>query len=307
MLSGGSTLQVTGSVLLAGSNGGKNSVLDLSGMVVEAHVSQHHDGREQQSGGVSKTLTGNIGGRTVNGLKDRNLITHVTRGGQTKTTNQTRGKVRKNITVKVGHDHDVVLVRSRVSDETETGGVNKLGLKGKVGVLLGQLLGSGKEQTIGNLHDRGLVDSKNLGLVDRTGVLKGVSENSLGSLLGDELDGLDNTGNNNVLDTRVLTLSVLSDQDSVDTIVGGLVTNDRLAGTDVGEEVESSSKSQVKGDVTLTNGGSKGTLKSNQVLADRVDSNLGDGGLAIDKNGGDVNRLPLNGDLSSLVDILDSL
>jgi hypothetical protein len=101
------------------------------------------------------------------------------------------------------------------------------------------------------------VHNANLLLVDGLGVLEGEAQNALGGLLGDELDALDDTINNDVLDTGVFTLGVLTDQDSVDTIVGGLVAGDGAAGTDVGEQVESTAQSQVQGNVALTNGGLK--------------------------------------------------
>lgn len=307
MLGGSSSLQVTSTVLLARGNGIKNSRLDLDSVLLKTHVSQHHDRGKQQSGGVGKTLASDIGGRSVDSLKDRNLVTHVARGSQTQTTNETGGKIGQNVTVKVGHDHDVLLVRSRVGDETQTGAVDELGLESDLGVLLGNLVGSGQEQTVGNLHNGGLVDGQDLGLANQTGVLKGVSEDTLRGLLGDKLDGLDDTRNNDVLDTRVLTLGVLTDEDGVDIIVRGLVTYNRLTRTDVGKQVESSSESQVKRNMALSNRSGQGSLKGNKVLANRVDGGFRDSSLSVNENRSNVNRFPLNGDLGCLVNILDSL
>lgn len=151
------------------------------------------------------------------------------------------------------------------------------------------------------------MDNNDLSLANRAGIFKSVSEDALGSLLCDELNGLDDTRDNDVLDTRVLTLRVLTDEDSVDAVVGGLVTKDRLARTDVSEKIESSSKGQVEGNVTFTDRSSKRALESDEVLADRGDSGLGDCSLTIDKDGSYINWLPFNWDLSSLVNILDSL
>lgn len=87
------------------------------------------------------------------------------------------------------------------------------------------------------------------------GVLKSESQNPLGSLPSDQLDGLNHTVDNDVLDTRVLSLGVLTDENCVDIIIRSLVTGDRAAGTDVGEKVEGTTKSQVERDVTLSDGG----------------------------------------------------
>ena len=73
-------------------------------------------------------------------------------------------------------------------------------------------------------------------------------------MTGDELDTLDNTVNYDVLDARVFSFGVFTDQDSVDVVVGSFVAFERAARADVGEEVECSSKCEVEGDVTLSNG-----------------------------------------------------
>lgn len=90
---------------------------------------------------------------------------------------------------------------------------------------------------------------------DGIGVLEGESEDTLTGLLGDELDALNNAINDDMLNARVLALGVLTDQDGVDIIVGGLETGDGAARAQVGEEVECSSQGQVKRDVALANGG----------------------------------------------------
>jgi hypothetical protein len=86
-------------------------------------------------------------------------------------------------------------------------------------------------------------------------VLEGETENALGSLAGDELDGLDDTIDNDVLNARVLALGVLADKDSVNAVVGGLEASDGAARSEVGEEVECAAEGEVEGDVALANGG----------------------------------------------------
>lgn len=56
-----------------------------------------------------------------------------------------------------------------------------------------------------------------------------------------------------MLDTRVLSLGVFTDENSVDVVVGGLVTLDGDTGSDVGKEGECSSEGQVERDVTFSN------------------------------------------------------
>jgi hypothetical protein len=56
-----------------------------------------------------------------------------------------------------------------------------------------------------------------------------------------------------MFDTRVFSFSVFSDQNSINVVVRGLVSSDRAAGSDVGEEVECSAEGQVEGDMALAN------------------------------------------------------
>jgi hypothetical protein len=98
------------------------------------------------------------------------------------------------------------------------------------------------------VHDTDLL------LVDGAGVLEGEAQDSLGSLTGDELDALDDTIDDNVLNSRVFTFGVLTDQDGVDIVVWGLVACDRAARAEVGEEVEGTAKGKVQRNVTLSNG-----------------------------------------------------
>jgi hypothetical protein len=89
------------------------------------------------------------------------------------------------------------------------------------------------------------VDSADLLSADIFGVLEREFEDALGGFLGDELDALHDTVHDYVLDAGVFALGVLSDQHSVHAVVWGLVSLNRLAGTDVGEEVEGSSEGEI--------------------------------------------------------------
>ena len=99
------------------------------------------------------------------------------------------------------------------------------------------------------------MDDADLLLADGLRVLEGETEDTLRRLLGDKLDALDDTVDDDVLNAGVFTLGVLTDENGVDVVVGGLVASDGLARTQVGEQVESTTESQVQGDVTLANGG----------------------------------------------------
>jgi len=239
---------------LALGEGIKDGLLNARGVLGETHVSQHHDGAEEEGSGVGKVLASNIRSGTVNSLEDGALITNVSGGGETEATDQTGAHVGENVTVEVGHNKNLVVVGGRVSDHLEAAVVEKLGVKLNTGEVLGDLLSDLEEKTVGELHNSSLVDNADLLAANGLGVLEGESEDTLGSLASDELDALDNTVDNNVLNTRVFTLGVLSDQDSVDIVVRGLVASNGAAGSQVSEEVEGSAEGKVERDVALANG-----------------------------------------------------
>ena len=228
---------------------GKNledGTLYLRGVFVKTHVLKHHDTGEKKSGWVGKALAGDIWSGTVDGLEDTALITNVSRWCKTKTTDQTSAHVGQNVTVQVWHDKNLVVVWKRVGDHLQAGVVQKLSVKLNVWVLLAQFAGGVQEETVGHLHDGCLVDSADLLATDGLGVLESESQDTLRSLLGDQLDGLDDSVNDDVLDTRVLSLGILTDEDNVDIIVWGLVSSDGLARTEVCEEVEGTTESKVE-------------------------------------------------------------
>jgi hypothetical protein len=142
-------------------------------------------------------------------------------------------------------------------------------------VLLGDLSASSEEESVSKLHDVGLVDagdflwianvtkredvstgeqrpgrarciSLDMTSIGRSaylssvleGEVKGEPGDSLGSLSGGDLERLHDTREGLVLETRVLSLSVLSDDGEVDVVVSGLEAGEGLADDDRGVDVE---------------------------------------------------------------------
>lgn len=138
-------------------------------------------------------------------------------------------------------------------------------------------------------------------------VLESVSQNPLRGLAGDELDGLNDTVNNNVLDAGVFTLGVLTDQNNVNVIVRGLVACNGLAGTEVGEKVECAPEGEVKRDVALADGCGERALEGDVVALNAVDGCVGDDGLSVLELGSDIAELPLDWRVGGREDVLDGL
>lgn len=281
-------------------------------MLSEAHVLQHHDGAQEKSSRVGKALASNVRSRAVDSLKDRALIANIARRREAETTDQASAHIRQNITIKVGHDKNLVIVGSRIGDDLEARVVQQLRIKLDIRELFGDLASGVQEETIGHLHNGGLVHNTDLLLVDGLSVLEGEPEHPLRRLLGDELDTLNHAIYHNMLNARVFALGIFTDQDSVDIVVRGLVASDGPARANIGEEVESATKCKVKGNMALSNRSlhiflsiavpdrqtadtyGKRTLEGNIVATNALDSVVGDCGLSILQGRGDVDRFPLN-------------
>lgn len=119
------------------------------------------------------------------------------------------------------------------------------------------------------MHNADLVAANGLS------VLESEAQDALRGVAGDELNALDNTVNDHVLDTGVLSLGVLADQHSVDVVPGSLVALNRLARAQVGEKVKCAAQSQVERDVALANGGLD-TLTRRYISSRRLDVRRGD-------------------------------
>lgn len=280
---------------------------DAVGVVVKTKVAQQHAAGQDHGGGVGLVLALDVETDvTATGLEDGDLTAHVAAGDDTGTTNQGGTDVGQDTTVQVRHDHDVELLRA--GDGLHGGVVDNHVVDLEGGVLLGGLVEGAAEQTVGQLHDVGLVDAGDLG----TAVGEGEGEGELGDTLrlgaGDDLERLDDAGNALVLETRVLTLGVLTDDAHVDVLVAGLVAGNVLDQADAGVDVELLTHGDVEALVAgAADGGVQDTLEAELVAAQGGDG-LAEGRLgAAALETGDLDLLPLDGDVVGLEDGLDRL
>lgn len=222
------------------------SLGDAVGVVVKSKMSQHHRSREDQCGRVCLVLSLDIKTDvTATRLENGNLTTHVATRYNTRTTDKSSSNVGQDTTVQVGHDHDVELLWS--GDTLHGGVVDNHVVVLNRGVLLTDAADGVAEETIGQLHDVGLVNASNLAAV----VGQSEGEGELGDTLrlraGDDLQALNNTRHRLVLQSRVLSLGVLTDNAQVNVLVAGLVAGDVLDQDDGGVDVEFLTESDVEG------------------------------------------------------------
>lgn len=120
------------------------------------------------------------------------------------------------------------------------------------------------------VHDRCFVNSSNVIASVVACILECIASYSFRCIVGDELDGLYDASDNLyhpksrsveqrtqttyfVLNARVLSLGIFTNQNRIHIIVRCLEAFNRPTRPDVGEKVKGSSKSQVERDVSLSN------------------------------------------------------
>jgi hypothetical protein len=181
-------------------------------------------------------------------LEHSDFATHVATRNYTRTTDETSTDVGENATVEVGCHHDVELLRTRYT--LHTGVVYNHIVCGEAGVFLADTLDGVAEKTIGELHNVGLVDTGDLLAVVGESKGKGELGNALRLRASDDLQRLDDAIDGGVLETRVFTFCVFTDDAEVDVLVAGLVAGNVLDEDDVGVNVELLTKSDIERDVT---------------------------------------------------------
>jgi hypothetical protein len=119
------------------------------------------------------------------------------------------------------------------------------------------------------------VDSCDLLAVVPECVLEGILAHALGRRAGDELEGLDDAVDDDVLGARVLSLCILADGDDVDIFVPRFDARHGHSRADVCVEAEDLAECEVEGAVALADGGRHGSLESEAVAAHAGESVVG--------------------------------
>lgn len=139
----------------------------------QKNLPQHHEGGEEKSGRVGKTLALNVRSGTVDGLEDGSVFTNVTRWSQTETTNETGRQVGQNVTVpvistsqdscrvfslQVWHDHNSLGEWCWVGSNPQANSVKEVLGVLDVRVLFGDFSTGVQEHTVGHFPavERGL-------------------------------------------------------------------------------------------------------------------------------------------------------
>lgn len=206
---------------------------------------EHRSGKDQSSG-VGLVLSFDVKTDvTATGLENGDFAAHVATRDNTGTTDEGSANVGQDTTVQVGHDHNVELLGAGNSLHRSVVDDHVIGLQSRI--VLGDLLESVAEKTVGQFHDVSLVNASYLLAVVCQSKTKSEFGNALRLGASDDLEGFDDTLDGLVLETRVFTLGVLTDNAKVDILVSGLVSGNVLNKDNRGIDVELLAQSDVEG------------------------------------------------------------
>src|SRR5215208_7232602 len=185
-------------------------------------MDQHVLRREQRGERIGAVLSSVLGGRAVDRLEDRDLLPDVRSWGDAEPAGKARAQVGQDVAVEVRTHQNVIEVR--LHDELHAHVVYDavIYLLEVVLVVFGDLEEHVPEQTIGELHDVGLVDHGDVFATLFFGSFEGHATDTLGALTGDDLDRLRRVFADGVLHASVEVLGVLAVDDDVDVLVGRL-------------------------------------------------------------------------------------
>jgi hypothetical protein len=165
---------------------GVHASLDLLGVRFLADMLEHLGGAEEHGSGVGNVLAHALVKRVLRSRLENGDLSRVGGSGdKSGTADQSGGQVVNDVTVQVGHDHDVKLLR--VGDQLHGGVVHNHLLKLNSGVELCNLLAGAHEETVAQLHDVGLVNAGHLLAAVAGGVVEGELGNAAGLFASNDL------------------------------------------------------------------------------------------------------------------------
>lgn len=191
----------------------------------QADSSEHVAGRDDLARWVGQVFTDqSMSGASSSRLKHHVVWSERSTGDNTSSTDKSSTERPHDGAVKVWHDQDIEL--TRVLDHLHAGVVDNHLFELDMRVLLGSLSADLEEQSVDHLpsinfrlHNVRLVNTRDLLSADECSVLECELADSFGLFAGHDLDRLEDSWVDLVLDTRVLALEVFSDDDHVDSFM----------------------------------------------------------------------------------------
>ena len=191
-------------------------------------------------------------------------------GATPEAADEPRREVADDVAVQVGQDEHVVQLG--LLDELHAHVVDDAVLELDPAVVVGgDRPAALEEQPVGQLHDVGLVDGRDLAPAVGDRVLEGVPGDPLRRRAGDDLDALGGVLADHVLDAGVQVLGVLADDDQVDVVVAKVEALHRARRADVGVQVERLAERHVDAPEPATDRGRDRALERDVIAPDRLE------------------------------------
>src|SRR6266480_762028 len=181
---------------------------------------------------------------TASGFEDCDFPTHIATRNDARTSDEASANVGQDAAVQVGHDHDVELLWSRYA--LHRGIVDDHVVCFQSRVIFCDLLECVSEETVGKLHDIGLVYAGDLPPIVRQSEGEGELGDSLRFCPCYDLERLDDAAYRLMLEAGIFAFGVLADNTEVNILVSGFVAGDVLDKDDGGVNVELLSQSNVE-------------------------------------------------------------
>jgi hypothetical protein len=214
-----------------------NGVLDFSSVMIVAQMVQHIHRSVQHGDGIRSVLPSDhytlVPRPWFENCKRLAII--LTRP-ESRSAAYAANHVRHDGSVKIWREQNVKLLR--FGHQLHATIVDDDVVVFYVGIVSRNLFGNLQKQTVGQFHNVGLVDCRNLLALVLLRVLEGVPRHSHSVLFGDDLQILDDLPGDAVLQHGVLAFGVLPDYDDVDAGVFGRDSRIRLADHDVDVQVQ---------------------------------------------------------------------
>ena len=200
--------------------------LGLRIRVSDADVIQHHDAAHGDRERIGDALSGDVGGGTMHGFEDGVHLAEVRARSDPEPTNETSAQVADHIAIEVLAEKHVEL--RRILHQTHAGGVDDQFLVLNVLVVgIVHFLGTAYEEAVALLHDVRLVEHRDLLPAATAGVFERELRDSVGRLLGRDLEARDHARGDLVFDPGIQPFGVLSNHHDVHILVSSVHAVDR--------------------------------------------------------------------------------
>ena len=232
-------------------------------------VMQHQHSGEEQRGRVRDALAGDVGRAAVHRFEHGAREAQVRGAYDTQSADEARAEIRHDVAVQVRqHQHVEPLGRE---DELHARRVDDALVVGDLGILARDGPDAVEKQPVAHLHDVGLVDRGHALAPVPARVLERESSDSRRRLLGDDLQALDDAGNDLVFQPGVEILGVLADDDEVDVAETRRHARQVPHGAKIRVEVEPLPKTDVHAREAFPHRSRDRTLERDRVAPDRLE------------------------------------